>query len=602
MSRVKKIKRVREKLENGQMLEFQEKRLLCNELMTREPRMEKLIVKWFTEEDYRTVLRYKVGDGVIGGKACGVLLARKLIEEKLPEYESLLLPHHSWFIGSDVFAEYLWEETFSERTKGEFRELLKHLGQDPYVVRSSSTLEDGFDHAFTGKYESVFCTNQGDETERIEELKAAVFRVYKSVWNESAVEYRRTRGLTHTDERMALLVQRVEGMPMGSYYLPLAAGMGCSYNPYKWMEEMNPEAGMLRIVAGLGTRAVERTPGDYPRLIALDRARGNLYSSAGERHKYSQRQVDVLDLKTAAHKTIWLEELLPLLPERGKKLILSHDTDAEQRLQEMGRYRPVFFADCQGIAYDDGFIQMMQRILKMLEREYGRPVDIEFAMEPGEDGRIHLNLFQCRPLRQVAEQKFVMPEGREEEVLFDVRRTSMWRSKEEKLDFIVWVDPQKYYDCPYARKPEVANVIGLINQYFNKQSKQLLLLTPGRCGTSSPELGVPVKYADVSCFSAICEVAYSKAGYNPSLSYGSHMFQELVEADIYYGAINENSKTKIYRPEYLNAFRDVFPKLWPDKAEFEGLIRVFDVSENRARLLLDAREGRAVCRIEPEKK
>ena len=143
---------------------------------------------------------------------------------------------------------------------GEVGELLAHLGGDPYVVRSSSTLEDGSDHAFTGKYESVFCTNQGKKDERIEELKAAVFRVYKSVWNESAVEYRRTRGLTHTDERMALLVQRVEGMRMGSYYLPLAAGMGCSYNPYKWMEQMNPEAGMLRIVLGLGTRAVERTP------------------------------------------------------------------------------------------------------------------------------------------------------------------------------------------------------------------------------------------------------------------------------------------------------------------------------------------------------
>ena len=118
------LKKVREKLESGQTLEFQERRLLCNELMTREPRMEKLIVKWFDEEDYRTVLRHKVGDGVIGGKACGVLLARKLIKEKLPEYESLLLPHHSWFIGSDVFAEYLWEETFSERTKREFGELL----------------------------------------------------------------------------------------------------------------------------------------------------------------------------------------------------------------------------------------------------------------------------------------------------------------------------------------------------------------------------------------------------------------------------------------------------------------------------------------------
>lgn len=93
-------------------------------------------------------------------------------------------------------------------------------------------------------------------------------------------------------------------------------------------------------------------------------------------------------------------------------------------------------------------------------------------------------------------------------------------SKEEKLDIIVWVDPQKYYDYPYAKKPDVANMIGMINQYFSQQGKHMMLLVPGRCGTSSPELSVPVKYSDVSCFSAICEVAYSKAGYNPSLSYG----------------------------------------------------------------------------------
>lgn len=150
---------------------------------------------------------------------------------------------------------------------------------------------------------------------------------------------------------------------------------------------------------------------------------------------------------------------------------------------------------CQGIAHDSDFMNMMQRILKMLESEYGRPVDIEFAMEEGGDGKIHLNLFQCRPLRQVAEQKFVMPEGHEEEVLFDVRRTSMWRSKEEKLDIIVWVDPQKYYEYPYAKKPDVAHMIGVINQYFSQQGRHMMLHVPGRCGTSSPELGVPVKYS-----------------------------------------------------------------------------------------------------------
>ena len=48
--------------------------------------------------------------------------------------------------------------------------------------------------------------------------------------------------------------------------------------------------------------------------------------------------------------------------------------------------------------------------------------------------------------------------------------------------------------------------------------QKLMLLVPGRIGTSSPELGVPVVYADISQFAAICEVAYSKAGYRPELS------------------------------------------------------------------------------------
>ena len=156
---------------------------------------------------------------------------------------------------------------------------------------------------------------------------------------------------------------------------------------------------------------------------------------------------------------------------------------------------------------------------------------------------------------------------------------------------------KKLENYPYAQKPKIARAIGEVNRFYENSKKKMLLITPGRIGTSSPELGVPITYAEMSRFSAIMEVAYSKAGYMPELSFGSHMFQELVEADIYYGAINENSKTKIYRPDYLNTFPDVFGEIWPDKAEFGELIRVFDVSEHHARLLLDAKEGRAVCRI-----
>lgn len=171
----------------------------------------------------------------------------------------------------------------------------------------------------------------------------------------------------------------------------------------------------------------------------------------------------------------------------------------------------------------------------------------------------------------------------------------MRRSKEERIDYIVWVNPQTYYEYPYDRKTDVARLIGRINQHFEDMDKKLMLLVPGRIGTSSPELGVPVVYAEISQFSAICEVAYNDAGYHPDLSYGSHMFQDMVEADVYYGAINDNSKTRVYRPEMLKQYPEILEQICPGGQELGEIVKVYDVSG--ASLMLDAKEGRAVCRM-----
>ena len=614
------------KLLEGARLTEEEKRQICHEMMTTEPRMEQLIIKHFTEETFRQVKARWIGGGLIGGKACGLLVARRLIERNLPELRNLIEPHDSFFIGSNVFCEYLEENDclelrerqrrekehftqreelkerlyngkFSEKIKKELLRVVRYYGRKPIIVRSSSFLEDGYGNAFSGKYESVFCINQGDEKERLRQLEEAIRTVYASTMNPSALEYRRKRKLLGADEQMALLVQKVEGQRCGEYYMPLAAGMGCSYNPYKWMEHMNPDAGMLRIVVGLGTRAVERTPGDYPRLVGLDRAKANIRTTVAERHKFSQRQVDVLDLQLGEHRTILLDKIIDLLPEWQKRLVLSHDTEAEYLLAQRGRYRKIYFADCQGLVDKNEFIQMMRKILKMLEEEYHRPVDIEFALSSPETEKWKLNLLQCRPLQASPSEQVQIPEEKKEEFLFDVRRTSMRRSKEEKLDHIIWVDPQKYFEYPHNKKPDVGRLIGRLNQYYEDAEKKLMLLVPGRIGTSSPELGVPVVYADISQFTAICEVAYSQAGYQPELSYGSHMFQDLVEADVYYGAINENSKTKIYRPELLRSCPEILLELLPDERELAEMVKVYDVSGYDSRLILDASEGRAVCLI-----
>jgi hypothetical protein len=183
-------------------------------------------------------------------------------------------------------------------------------------------------------------------------------------------------------------------------------------------------------------------------------------------------------------------------------------------------------------------------------------------------------------------------------VFFDIRDSSMGSSGVRKMDVVVQVDPVLYYEYPYAKKYEAAAAIGKINQYFRGSGKNLLLMTPGRIGTSSPELGVPVCFGDISCFSAICEVSDNRTGYMPELSYGSHIFQDLVEAEILYGAIYNNKKTLIYHPELFGDKENIFASICPEYPQLADMIRVCEV--NDLYYGLDALENHAVCGIQKE--
>ena len=273
---------------------------MCNIMMTRDERLRALVKKHFSPEDYFRVRDHMVGTGMVGGKTCGMLLARAIVRNLAPEIDRVMEPHDSFYVGSDVFYSYIvdngfWDlrirqrteegyfalaealaerlqnGTFSQEIKDQFTHILEYYGQDPYIVRSSSILEDGFDNAFAGKYESVFCANRGKPAERLEEFENAVRTVYASSAGLSALDYRKRRGLDRRDEQMALLVMHVSGSAYGPYYMPCAAGVGYSYSPYKFLKDIDSSAGMLRLVMGLGTSAVDRTEGSYPRLVSLDK-------------------------------------------------------------------------------------------------------------------------------------------------------------------------------------------------------------------------------------------------------------------------------------------------------------------------------------------
>ena len=599
--------------------------LIIDSTMTKDQRLKRLVKEYFKPEDYFLLRSRMIGSGAIGGKACGMLLARKIAETDIQEFRYYSEPHDSFYIGSDVFYTYIvsngcWDLRIRQRTEegyfevaselkerllcGEFpakiREqflnLMEYFGQNPCIVRSSSFLEDGFGNAFAGKYESVFCVNQGSPKERLEAFEQAVRTVYASTMDYSALEYRRLRGLEKKDEQMAILVQRVSGDYYGSFFLPNAAGVGYSHSAYQWYPDMDPEAGMLRIVVGLGTKAVDRTREDYPRIVNLDRPSSMRLATVEERHKYSQRNIDVLDCEENQIREIPLSQLLSVMPAWFCKDVLEHDTEAEYRLRQMGRYQDVWFVSCQKLLEDQRFTSLMQKVLQTLAKVYKNPVDIEYTVNRDETGEFVMNLLQCRPLYlgKQGEAFTVTKEGMEK-VLFELRESSMGASGSQKIDVVVLVDPVGYYQYPYRKKYDVAAAVGRINRYYQNTGKHLMLLTPGRIGTTSPELGVPVTFGDISGFSVICEISDRKAGYMPELSYGSHMFQDLVEAEIRYGAVWNDRRTLEYHPDMLDDYEDMFLKICPEHEELSGIVRMFRLDNLEYRM--DAVTNYAVCGI-----
>ncbi len=474
--------------------------------------------------------------------------------------------------------------------------MLDYLGQSPFIVRSSSFLEDGFGNAFAGKYESVFCVNQGDPQERLDAFEQAVRVVYASTMNRSALEYRLQRGMSQKDEQMAVLVQRVSGSYFGHWFLPGAAGVGYSHSTYQWNRDMDPSAGMLRLVMGLGTRAVDRTGEDYPRLANLDRPAVTVAVTVADKHRFSQRYVDVLDCQENRLRELPLDQLIPSLPVWYRRSVMERDREAEAVLRERGAFREVWFANCQALLENRTFTGLMQQILKTLERVYGNPVDIEYTVNMDETGAFVVNLLQCRPLYQGrAGERVDWKELCLAETLFDLRDSSMGTSGHRTIDAVVRIDPKGYRDYPYSKKASLAAAVGKVNRHYLGSGKRLLLLAPGRLGTSSPELGIPLSFGDITSFTVVCEVSDRQAGFMPELSYGSHIFQDLVEAEIAYGAVWGNAKTAAYHPELLERWEDLFPALCPEYPELAGMVRVIETPG--LGYWLDAAENRAVCAL-----
>lgn len=585
---------------------------MAERLLGTDPRFLTMIKRNCTVADLLAVKERLIGSGKTGGKTTGMLLSRWIIRRLLPELAPIMEPHDSWYLGSDVFYTYLihnnlWKlrmqqcteagyftqapvlqegilaGEFPDHLRSQFIRTLEYFGQTPIIVRSSSLLEDSFGHAFAGKYESVFCVNTGSPDDRLQAFESAVRRVFASTMDTSALAYRLQRGLDAQDEQMAILVQRVSGSPFGGFFMPAAAGVGYSWSAWRWHRDIDPAAGMVRVVAGLGTRAVDRTGSDYPRLISIDKPKLDATGGAN-RGRYCQHSVDGLDLTQRALLTRSLESVIPLLPPWLADLLAEHNTDAEQQLEERGIRKSVHMGTCPGVASDQKLLATLGSIMQTLQMEYATPVDIEFTVNWAQGGDFMINLLQCRPLKTPGAPKdseglciddAMLARYPKKDVFFYLRQEAMGPQLHEKIGTVIKVDPKAYYELAYKEKPTVARMIGKLNALLGDEQGALMFLSPGRIGTTSPELGVPVTFAEIRNMKILCEMAYSEAGYQPELSFGSHFFQDLVEADVFYGAISEDPEQALFNADFFTGAQDLLRTFLPECPLPEGLISVY---------------------------
>ncbi len=571
--------------------------------------------------------------GRLGGKSAGLYLAGQIVR-KSAEYADALrhirMPK-TWWIASDGVLDFIehnhLEDLYNrkyleiEQVRREYphiiqvfknsffsSEIVKGLSlalddfdERPIIVRSSSLLEDRVGAAFSGKYKSLFLANQGTKPERLAALMDAIAEVYASIFGPDPIEYRAERGLLDVHEEMGILLQEVVGSRVGKYFFPTFAGVAFSKNEFRWSARIRREDGLLRLVPGLGTRAVDRIGDDYPVLIAPGQPGLRVNITPDEISRYSPRRLDVIDLERRSFETIDLETLLrevgPDIPGISQVVSICDEDGRFHRPTLMDWDAPSrrLVATFDGLASGTGFVQQMRVLLRVLEEKTGGPVDIEFAS----DGR-DLYLLQCRP-QSHAEHAVSAPIPADlppESVVFTANRY-VSNGRVPDVTHVVYVDPDAYArvpDLPSLKR--VGRAVGKLNKLLPK--RRFVLMGPGRWGSRGDvKLGVSVTYSDINNSSVLVEIARRRGDYVPDLSFGTHFFQDLVESAIRYLPLYPDEPEVVFNEGFLHGAPNVLADVAPEFADLSGVLRVIDVPRAAGgrilRVLLNADLDRAVA-------
>ncbi|MCC6131581.1 MAG: PEP/pyruvate-binding domain-containing protein, partial [Acidobacteria bacterium] len=574
--------------------------------------------------------------GKLGGKGAGLFLATRILRgspEVARELGTIRSPK-TWYITSDGVLDFIqynslediynWKYLEIEQVRDEYPHIvqvfknshfspeivkglslaLDDLEEKPLIVRSSSLLEDRLGSSFSGKYKSLFLANQGTKRERLLALLDAISEVYASIFGPDPIEYRAERGLLDVHEEMGILIQEVVGTRVGKYFFPSFAGVAFSNNEFRWSARIKREDGLLRLVPGLGTRAVDRVGEDYPILVAPGQPGLRVNVTRDEAVRYSPRKMDVINLESGTFETVPIEWIFRECGREFpglKQLVSQADADSIRQPLFIDHERDAdsLVFTFEGLLRQTNFLSRMKTLLNTLREKMGTPVDLEFASD-GKD----LYLLQCRPqsFTEDASPSPIPLDIAPEKLIFSARNY-VSNGRVPDITHIVYVDVEGYLHLPdpVAFK-RVGRAVARLNKILPK--RRFILIGPGRWGSRGDiKLGVSVTYSDINNSAMLIEVARKRGNYMPDLSFGTHFFQDLVEASIRYLPLFPDDEHVVFREDFLKKTPEEFRRLAPDFSDVAHVVHVVDVPKAAdglvLRVLANAEAGEAVAFLAP---
>lgn len=575
--------------------------------------------------------------GKLGGKSSGVFLAHNILNSSVSNAElpfEVKVPK-TWYLTSDCIMQFIQYNNLEEVYEHKYRDIeeirveypqvlqlfkdsqfppdvlkglsvaLDDFGDRPIIVRSSSLLEDQVGSAFSGKYKSLFLANQGSKSERLNALMDAIAEVYASTFGPDPIEYRTERGLIDFHEEMGIMIMEVVGTRVGDYFFPSFAGVAFSNNEFRWSPRINREDGLVRIVPGLGTRAVDRVSDDYPVLIAPGQPNLRVNVTFEESVRYSPKKIDLINLKTNQFQTIEIDNLIKEVgidyPQINNIVsVVSNGMLRPPNPLQVDYQDDDFVVTFNGLLSKTQFIQKMHSILQILEAKFGVPVDIEFASD-GKD----FYLLQCRPQSYSGQNTAdVIPKNiPSESILFSATK-HISNGKVPPVRFVVYVDPEGYDKLKTKEEMlEVATVIGKLNKMLPR--KKFILMGPGRWGSRGDiKLGVSITYSQINNTAMLIEIAKQKGNYKPDLSFGTHFFQDLVEASIRYLPLFIDGGNSFLNESVITASNNLLIDMLPEHSHLKDVVYILDIENEYdggvLKVLMSAEEEIALAVIMPE--